>query len=55
MILFNGAAIYDPVAEKWLYTEELPLEAAAITRQVLEAFPDVRRRFSAQTAPMFPE
>ncbi len=41
VILFNGAAIYDPVAEKWLYTEELPLEAAAITRQVLEAFPDV--------------
>ena len=24
VILFNGAAIYDPVAEKWLYTEELP-------------------------------
>ena len=41
VILFNGAAIYDPVAEKWLYTEELPPEAAAITRQVLEAFPDV--------------
>ena len=39
--MFNGAAIYDPVAEKWLYTEELPPEAAAITRQVLEAFPDV--------------
>ena len=41
VILFNGAAIYDPVAEKWLYTEELPPEAAAITQQVLEAFPDV--------------
>ena len=41
VILFNGAAIYDPVAEKWLYTEELPPEAVAITRQVLEAFPDV--------------
>lgn len=41
VILFNGAAIYDPVAEKWLYTEELPPEAVSITRQVLEAFPDV--------------
>ena len=29
VILFNGAAIYDPVAEKWLYTGELPPEAAA--------------------------
>lgn len=41
VILFNGAAIYDPVTEKWLYTEKLPADAVAVTRQVLDAFPDV--------------
>ena len=39
VILFNGAAIYDPVTEKWLYTEKLPADAVAVTRQVLDAFP----------------
>lgn len=41
VILFNGAAIYDPAAEKMLYTEELPKDAVSITQQVLDAFPDV--------------
>lgn len=41
VILFNGAAIYDPVAKTWLYTEKLPADSVAITRQVLDAFPDV--------------
>lgn len=41
VILFNGAAIYDTVSQKMLYTEELPSEAVAITRTVLDAFPDV--------------
>ena len=40
VILFNGAAIYDPVTEKWLYTEKLPADAVAVTRQVLDAFMD---------------
>ena len=41
VILFNGAAIYEPKTGEMLYTQELPEEAVSITRQVLEAFPDV--------------
>ena len=40
-ILFNGAGIYDPREEKMLYTVELPEAAVSVTRQVLDAFPDV--------------
>ncbi len=48
VILFNGAGIYDPLSGTMLDTESLPAEAAfQMTRQVLEAFPEVSGRDSA--------
>lgn len=41
IILFNGAAIYDPKTEKMLDTTTLTLDSVEITKAVLEAFPDV--------------
>lgn len=41
VILFNGAAIYDPVSGNMLDTVTLPPDAVQITRTVLDAFPDV--------------
>lgn len=40
-ILFNGAAIYDPLSQTMLDSTALPKEAVQITRTVLDAFPDV--------------
>lgn len=40
-ILFNGAAVYDYSAGKYLRTAFLPPEAAANVRQVLDAFPSL--------------
>lgn len=41
VILFNGAAIYDPISKKMLDIATLPSDAVQITRTVLDAFPDV--------------
>lgn len=41
VILFNGAAIYDPIQGEMLYTQALPEKSVEITQQVLDVFPDV--------------
>lgn len=41
VILFNGAAIYDPVSRQILHTVTLPPESFEITDIVLKTFPDV--------------
>ncbi len=40
-ILFNGAAIYDPVSQTMLEAVTLPKEAVEITKAVLDTFPQV--------------
>lgn len=41
IILYNGAAIYDPVSQKLCYTVTLPETAAALVQTVLEHFPEI--------------
>ncbi len=41
MIVYNGAAIYDSVADKVLFSESLPHDAIRMTREIMEAFPEV--------------
>ncbi|MCC8110946.1 MAG: HAD-IIB family hydrolase [Ruminococcus sp.] len=41
VILFNGAAIYDPAMKSMLNTVTLPSAAVEVTRLVLDTFPDV--------------
>ena len=41
VILYNGAAVYDPVKEKILHLSPLPKEALSYTKTILEKFPSV--------------
>ena len=41
IILYNGAAIYDPVSQKLCYTVTLPETFAALVQTVLEHFPEI--------------
>lgn len=41
MIVYNGAAIYDSEQKKVLYSESLPHDALAITREIMQAHPHV--------------
>lgn len=41
LIMYNGAAIYDKTADKVLYTVVLPMEAKKLTREIINAMPQV--------------
>lgn len=41
MIVYNGAAIYDSVHDRVLFSEALPPDALAMTHTIMEEFPDV--------------
>ena len=41
MIVYNGAGIYDSVQDRVLFSETLPSGALAMTRELMEAFPEV--------------
>lgn len=41
MIVYNGAAIYDSVQDKVLFSECLPEAALEMTREIMEAYPEV--------------
>lgn len=41
MIVYNGAAIYDFVNDKVLFSESLPPNAITMTKEIMEAFPEV--------------
>lgn len=41
LIMYNGAAIYDKTADKVLYTVALPMEAKRLTREIIDAMPQV--------------
>ena len=40
-ILYNGAAIYDFAAERFLWTASLPLQAREYFKEIMDAFPEV--------------
>lgn len=41
LIMYNGAAIYDMSSKKILFTQPLPSEAGMITKEILDAMPEV--------------
>lgn len=41
MIVYNGAAIYDSVHDKVLFSESLTPDAITMTQEIMEAFPEV--------------
>lgn len=41
MIVYNGAAIYDSVHDRVLFSECLPADAIRMTREIMEAYPEV--------------
>lgn len=41
LIMYNGAAIYDRISDKVMYTVALPMEARRITHEIIDAMPQV--------------